>query len=63
MSLSDDLDAVRTANARLRTALEWYAEPRNWSRPTAYAVEGDHVSPIEADRGEAARDALDTAGA
>jgi|SRR5690242_2381016 len=55
-----DVPALLAEVARLRAALALYAEPRNWHSPsTGFALQYDpEPSPVQRDRGDAARAAL-----
>jgi hypothetical protein len=55
--MSQLLDTMRE-NARLRTALEWYADDSNYSHPYDFETDSYLDSPVERDDGQRARVAL-----
>ena len=51
-----EIERLRKENAKLREALEWYADENNWGDPNSINYDGGEIS---VDVGERARAALD----
>lgn len=54
----DEIGRLKTENARLRTALEWYADEGNYANEFDAGLQIQIASNADYDRGERARAAL-----